>query len=278
MSLYTETILPPHQTRGLPRWAVAASIVLALHLGIGAFFVLTRHSDMPPGQPPDALMIDLAPIAVAPPQPQKEESKPEPQPEPQPEPEKPLESVPETPPVMAAPLAPEQPAPAILQTPVLPHPEAVVAPPKPVPDKPVEQEKEKRLEKEKLDKQKRVEKRKQELKERAAQARQAASHAAAPRAGASGKSLASWKSELLARINAAKRYPDAAREGHQSGTVTLSFTVEASGQVVSPRIVRSSGSPALDRETLALAHRLGRLPPPPAGRTPITVPIRYSIQ
>ena len=186
--------------------------------------------------------------------------------------------MPETPPVMAAPLAPEQPAPAIFQTPVLPHPEAVVAPPKPVPDKPVEQEKEKRLEKEKLDKQKRVEKRKQELKERAAQARQAASHAAAPRAGASGESLASWKSELLARINAAKRYPDAAREGHQSGTVTLSFTVEASGQVVSPRIVRVP-APRLSiarpwRWPIGSAACRRRPPAEPS----ITVPIRYSIQ
>lgn len=275
MSLYTETILPPQHGRGLPRWAIAALIVIALHLGIGAWFVLTRHLDMPPGEPPDALMINLAPVETSPPKPQPQEQKP------QPEPEKPLESVPETPPVMSTPPELPQPVPTILQTPVLPAPEAVVAPPeaaKPVPDKHLEVEK--RLEKEKIEKQKRLERQKRELKEKAERAEKArlAARQAAPAPGARGQSTASWASEVLARINAAKRYPEAARAARESGTATLTFVVDPNGRVVSPHIARSSGSSALDRETLALAYRLGRLPPPPNGRTPISVPVRYSIQ
>ncbi|MGB8277074.1 MAG: TonB family protein [Methylovirgula sp.] len=282
MSLYTETILPPRESRGLPRWGIAALIVLAAHLAVGALIILTRSSDMPPGVPPDALMIDLAPIATAPPQPQElapapkpEETKPEPQAEtPPPEP---------TPPPPAPQPAPEAPPP-VLQAPEIPapQPEAVISAPPPVPDKQLQQEKlekQKRLEKEKIERQKHIEKRKERAEQarQAARAKQASSRAAAPAPGASGQSMASWASEVLARINAAKRYPEAAREAGESGTATLAFTVDASGQVLSARIARGSGSAALDRETLALAHRLGRLPPPPNGRTPISVPVRYSI-
>lgn len=288
MSLYTETILPPRETRGLPRWVIAALVVLAAHLAVGAFFILTRSTDMPPGVPPDTLMIDLAPIATAPPQPQElapapkpEETKPEPQaetPPPEPTPPPPPQPAPEPPP----------PAPPVLQAPEIPapQPEAVISPPPPppVPDKQLQQEKlekQKRLEREKIERQKHIEKRKEraeQAREAArAQARQASRRAAAPAPGASGQSVSSWASEVLARINAAKRYPEAAREAGESGTATLAFSVDASGQVLSARIARSSGSAALDRETLALAHRLGRLPPPPNGRTPISVPVRYSI-
>jgi protein TonB len=46
------------------------------------------------------------------------------------------------------------------------------------------------------------------------------------------------------------------------------------------RIVRSSGSSILDRETLTLAERAQPLPPPPPEITgtqiPIVVPIRYN--
>ena len=46
------------------------------------------------------------------------------------------------------------------------------------------------------------------------------------------------------------------------------------------RIVRSSGSSLLDRETLALVERAQPLPPPPPDMSgamiPITVPLRYN--
>ncbi len=283
MSLYTETILPPRETRGLPRWAIAALIVLAAHLAVGAFFILTRNSDMPPGQPPDALMIDLAPIAEAPPQPQElapppepEEAKPEPQAEtPPPEPTPP-------PPPQPA-LEPPPPAPPVLQAPEIPapQPEAVISPPPPppVPDKQLQQEKlekQMRLEKEKIEKQKRIEKRQHERQERAEQARQAARHPAAPRAGASGQSISSWKSEVQARVNAAKRYPESARARGESGAATLSFTVDGNGRVVAAHVVSSSGSSALDQETVAMAHRISPLPPPPTGRVTLTVRINFT--
>jgi protein TonB len=242
--LYSETILPPCQTRALPRWTMAAFIVLALHLGIGAYLIVTRDIGMPPGEPPDALMIDLSPIATAPPQPQVAAPPPEP-------------AAPAPPPVLQAPEIPT------------PRPDAVVAPPpKPVPDKQAEEEQEKRLEKEKIEKQKRIEKREQ--------ARQAAPRAAAPAPGASGQSVASWKSEVQERINAAKRYPEAARARAESGAATLSFSVDSSGRVVEAHVVASSGSAALDQESVAMAHRISPLPPPPTGRVTLTVRINFT--
>ena len=210
MSLYTETILPPRNTRVLPRWFVAALIVLALHIGIGAYLILTRQIGMPPGQPPDALLINLAPVTASPPQPQQEVQH---------------ETVPEEPAVMSKPLPLQPPVPTILQTPLVPHAEAVLAP-KPVPQKKVEEKKEKKVQKQK--------------RERAEQARpthQLARHATAPAPGFSGKSEASWLSEVRERIEAAKRYPDDARPAQ--GTAILAFVVDTNGSVVGAQITRS---------------------------------------
>ena len=167
MSLYTETILPPRKTRALPRWFVAALIVLALHIGIGAYLILTRQIGMPPGQPPDALMINLAPVTASPPQPQQEVQH---------------ETVPEEPAVMSKPLPPQPPVPTILQTPLVPHAEAVLAPPS-------------RCRRKRSRRRKRKESRK--TKARAAPSRRArrsqlARHATAPAPGFSGESEASW--------------------------------------------------------------------------------------
>ncbi|HEY1735077.1 MAG TPA: TonB family protein [Methylovirgula sp.] len=242
MSFYTETILPPRQGRALPRWALAALIVLALHIGIGAFFILTRHIGEPPGQPPDALMIDLAPVSAAPP--------------PQPE------TVPEEQAVMSKPVPPPPPEPNVLKTPIIPQAEAVLAPP---PPKPVQ----KKVEKEQP---KKVQKEKQQHAVQAHKAREIAPRAAAPAPGFSGQSLASWESEVRTRVAGA-----ASRSVQASGTAVLSFTVDPSGHVGGAHLARSSGNPELDEATLSIASRIGEVPPPPTGRrTAVMVPVRYS--
>ncbi len=287
MTSYTDTILPPREGRGLPHWGIAALVVLAMHLAIGAFVILTRRSDMPPGAPTDTVMIDLAPVAAAPSQPQElttptpqEEPKPTPPP---PEPDPPLQTVPETPPVMAAPPPPEQPVPTILQTPELPpapKAEAVLPSPKPVPDKRLKQnrvEKQKRIDQERQRKE-RAERLRKDHARAAASARAAARRAAGPAPGAARQSMSSWVSQVQARINAAKRYPEAARARGESGTATLAFTVDAGGRIVSAQIASSAGSSALDNATLSMAHRLGHLPPPPNGRVTLRVRVSFSVR
>lgn len=94
--------------------------------------------------------------------------------------------------------------------------------------------------------------------------------------------LPNWKSRLLARLERYKRYPPEAQQRGEEGVAQLAFSIDRSGGVHNARIVHSSGSPLLDRATLALVQRAQPLPPPPAdlggGRISIVVPIRYNIR
>lgn len=108
-----------------------------------------------------------------------------------------------------------------------------------------------------------------------------ARRAAAPAPGAAAQSnaLPSWRSALVARLERNKRYPSDA--GGVRGVAVLAFNVDRSGGVHNARIAKSSGSSALDRETLALAARAQPLPPPPAelsgAQIPVSVPLRYNM-
>ena len=77
-----------------------------------------------------------------------------------------------------------------------------------------------------------------------------------------------------------KRYPSEAQARGEYGVAQLAFNVDRSGGVHHARIVRSSGSSALDSATLDLVMRAQPLPPPPpeiqGAQIPIVVPIRYS--
>jgi len=107
--------------------------------------------------------------------------------------------------------------------------------------------------------------------------------AAAPTPGAASRTpnaLPNWKSALVARLERYKRYPPEAQSRGEYGVAQLAFTVDRSGAVHHARIMHSSGSNILDRETIALAERASPMPPPPAeisgAQIPIVVPIRYN--
>ena len=89
-----------------------------------------------------------------------------------------------------------------------------------------------------------------------------------------------WKSQLVARLERYKRYPSEAQSRGEHGVAQLAFNVDRSGGVHNARIVHSSGSSILDRETLTLVERAQPLPPPPpevtGSQIPIVVPIRYN--
>jgi protein TonB len=114
---------------------------------------------------------------------------------------------------------------------------------------------------------------------------QKAERAAAPSPGASShnpNALPNWKSELVARLERAKRYPSEAQSRGEQGVAQLAFSVDRGGGVHNARIVRSSGSSALDSATLELVERAVPLPPPPpevaGAQIAISVPIRYNIR
>lgn len=111
------------------------------------------------------------------------------------------------------------------------------------------------------------------------QARQSDRMAAAQTAsGLSSMSPANWQSMLMAHLERRKRYPSAARERGERGTAYVRFSIDGSGNVLSARLVQSSGFSELDQEVVSLVHRASPVPPPPPGanRT-ITVPVRFNV-
>ncbi len=92
--------------------------------------------------------------------------------------------------------------------------------------------------------------------------------------------VATWKSQIVTLLEHNKRYPAEARARGEQGVTRLAFRIDPDGHLLSSRIVTSSGSPALDDETLALVRRAQPFPPPPpelAG-SELTVPLRFNIR
>ena len=233
------------------RWGACFALALCFHAAAAAAMLArwNESSDLVANAP--VIMIDLAPVAVAPettpnelpPGPQQMQAQPEPQPD------KPNEKV---------------------ELPVQPNAEpmlSVTPPPKTV-EKP----------KEKQPKQKHA-----SLASAPSTAEHRADRAAAPMPGASSRdpnALPNWKSQLVAQIERHKRYPEEARGDH--GVVQIAFGVDRSGGVHHARVVASSGSNLLDRDALAWLNRSQPLPPPPPDISgtmiPITVPLRYNFR
>jgi protein TonB len=92
--------------------------------------------------------------------------------------------------------------------------------------------------------------------------------------------VATWKSQVVTLLEHNKRYPPEARSRGEQGVTQLAFSIDRAGHLLSSRIVASSGSAALDAETLALVQRAQPFPPPPpelAG-SEMTVPLRFNIR
>jgi protein TonB len=91
---------------------------------------------------------------------------------------------------------------------------------------------------------------------------------------------ATWKSQLITILEHNKRYPADARARGEQGVTRLAFRIDRDGHLMSSRIVGSSGSAALDAETLALLQRAQPFPPPPPelADSELTVPLRFNIR
>lgn len=91
-----------------------------------------------------------------------------------------------------------------------------------------------------------------------------------------------WQVTVNTRLNQFKRYPRQARTRGHEGTVKVAFVLDSDGHVVSSRIVKSSGSPILDQETLDLLQRAQPFPIPPNGANEkdlfLEVPISYALR
>jgi len=64
-----------------------------------------------------------------------------------------------------------------------------------------------------------------------------------------------WKSQIVARLHEHKRYPEEAKSRRQHGVAQVFFSIDREGRLLESRVVRSSGTNALDDEALALLKR-----------------------
>jgi protein TonB len=93
-------------------------------------------------------------------------------------------------------------------------------------------------------------------------------------------SVTTWENQIVTILEHNKRYPGDARASGQQGVARLAFRIDSDGHLVSSRIVKSSGFPALDAETLALVQRVQPFPPPPPERAgyEMILPLRFNIR
>ncbi|RWR12329.1 energy transducer TonB family protein [Paenirhodobacter populi] len=290
---------------GAALWASAAMFVVGAHAGGVA--LLLRHSPELPAadSPAPALMLELAPMSEAvntdssnitdqmqnseevlsdevppePPEPEPEvveETPPPPEPEvvedeppplPDPEPEI-AEEIPdeiETPVEEAAVVIPHR---RPMQRPEIREP----APEKRVVEKP-RREREHRRE--------RKEAPSQASTAAAAQVQQSNRNAAAQTAAGAGAKVApaKWRSRLMAHLERRKRYPAESRAKRETGVAHVTFVIDAAGNVLSSRLAKSSGYPALDRAVVEMVQRASPVPAPPPGvNLTITAPVRFDLR
>lgn len=249
------------------RWALSGVAVVFLHGGIAA--AVMSHGDDEVAEPAAAMVIDLTPFPVAPPEsvtelppgPQQVEAEASPQTpvtetkelvEEKVEAEQSEERAPEPTPVpnpevalAAAPPKPEQQV-EIPQDNQLPAPETTAPPP--MPDV------------------------------------APADSAAAPVQGAPlvdrSDAIPAWRSAMAQLLERNKRYPADAKNAR--GIAQVAFSIDRKGRVMSSHVVKSSGSAALDHEALELIRRAQPFPPPPAAMPDadlsLTVPVRFNMR
>jgi protein TonB len=255
----------PHMSRpDLVRWGLCAVVVLAVH-GLVAVELVGRSDNEELEAGASVVTLELAPVAVAPPAPPRDlaagplleteshervaEEAPAAPERKEPEKEKREEKIVEQPPAPdpEVAMAPEPPP---EEGPIEQKPAPAAAPAAPVPTAP---------------------------QAALTPAERPAAPAVAPTPRPTSAVVASWQRLLVGQLERHKRYPPQARG--KVGEAQLAFSIDRTGHVVGSRIVRSSGSDALDREALALLQRAAPFPPPPAGLPDgglsFVVPIRY---
>ncbi len=267
-------------------------LVAAGHI-ILALVILHARDDMPNGaENPPAIMIELAPLAVAPPaeemtdvppaptkteEAQPEETTPPTPPTPDvvppvvPPPELPQMAQPDVPPPPPPVMEPPPQAVTVPEAPLAPKPEVVLAPPpKPAaPPKPAPKVEKKVV---KPEHKPPAERTAAPRHVDAAPSRNAAAPSQA--AGTPSMSSSAWQSLVSARLNSVKQCPGGASGSH--GVATVSFTITGGGGVGGAHLAGSSGTSALDQEAVGMVHRASPYPPPPGGRpVSLSVPIRF---
>jgi protein TonB len=93
------------------------------------------------------------------------------------------------------------------------------------------------------------------------------------------RAIENWQRDLVVHINKKKRYPQTARDQRQQGIVTVAFTMNRQGQLVSASVAKGTGYAPLDEAALDMLRRASPLPSPPdamEGETfEFMIPVRF---
>ncbi|HWM31248.1 MAG TPA: energy transducer TonB [Methyloceanibacter sp.] len=253
----------------LRRWLGAATVIVAMHFGGGTLALMQWPEEESEPDPAGAVIMELAALAVVPPEqdlafgPQVEDATPTPIPSEQA-------------------ILEELDLPTVEEARLAPDPELVL--PKIEPMETLEEPEEQEL---------------LQTQQHVTEVNTASSVATAPpkidaapsetiKAQTVGavaqpsQAAITWQRALLLHLNRYKRYPAEARSRNVQGVTRVEFKIAASGHLVEAEIVKGSGSTLLDEEALAVLRRASPFPAPPdgsaTGHIHLVLPIEFSIR
>jgi protein TonB len=252
----------------LLRWSLSGAAVVFLHGAVAAAMINWNDEDV--SEPTAALVVDLAPFPMAPPEqvaemlppgPLRDESEATPH-TPVKEVKEEVEERPETEPSQ------EEVQPELAQA---VNPEVVLDTAPPRPEQKVEVPQEAQLQSEASAPPPMPE---------VAPAEIAAAPVQGPPSVDRSNAIPTWRSSIAALLERNKKYPADAR--NDRGIAQVAFSLDRKGHVTSSRIITTSGSPALDREALEMIQRSQPFPPPPSAlpgtEVSLTVPVRFNMK
>jgi protein TonB len=251
------------------RWLLAAALMVSMHAAAGAIAVINWPEEDASEEDAGAFLLELAPIAVAPPT------------------EKLNLAIGVRAEEAAAAVAPteeikeksEIEVPKVEEAPLAPEPEIVLQKQTPVEE----------IETEEVEEDPRPEQKATPQQSVASQETSApppvdappAEKPAAPKAGVSSKpseAAMRWQKSLVFHLNKHKKYPHDARKNGHEGVASVSFTIDRSGKVISSSLEKSSGSDLLDQEAIEVLNRASPFPSPPADVPQLTIHLSLPIQ
>ncbi|WP_372400451.1 energy transducer TonB [Azospirillum sp. HJ39] len=265
--------------RGFARWGGSLMVALGVHAAAGVAMVAWHVPITPSEAEQPAVLLELAPLPVAPPEPAPAIDIPLPEQMPEPV----IEPLPEPPPPEPEPVVEEPPPPP--EPPPVVEPEVVLPKPPPDPPKPKPEVK-KEAPKPKPEKPKPPRPVVQQAQPAPAAAPPAPVAAPAPAAPAPStapsRAVPSWQGRVLGHLERHKRYPRSAQARRQEGVAQVRFTIDREGRVLSVQIDRSSGHSVLDEETVEMVRRASPLPAPPEEmaqeRIELVVPVQFFLK
>jgi protein TonB len=274
--------------RGVGRWAGALVLIVGIHVSGAAIGMMQWEGPMDvPAPLPPAILIDLQPIAAAPP--------PLPPPTAAPAVTEAEVELPDL--AELVPVEPEVELPPLTELDDLPPPPPEVTPAVELPKKETKKDKKKdeqKTEKKAKKKPEEIVQKKEKVEQKIVakttgelqtkefktasatpskttvevpKAQQSAAVPAGPTASdlaAIAAAQASWESRVVAHLSNHKKYPRAAKRRNHMGTPLVAFVIDRAGYVKEAYLVSSSGYESLDEEALATIRRAEPLPAVPA--------------